>query len=97
MLTYWDALNTSLGDWLSLKASQQGITRSELEKRVTIEPISVFSDGDSQDVIEELNNFFKERNYSAVVEFRENSYFDSYLKCTCCLMRGTGVIVKEEL
>ena len=74
MTDYQSALNTSLGDYLSHRASQEGTTREGLEKKLVIEAIRVqgtsFLVGDSSRyAIYEFNKVAE--GYDAVVELRE--------------------------
>ncbi|RMF90727.1 MAG: hypothetical protein D6733_03070 [Methanobacteriota archaeon] len=73
MADYQGALNTSLGDYLSYRASREGTSRKKLEKDLEIAPIRVEGDAvfyDPRDkAIKRFNAVAAE--YDVVVELQE--------------------------
>ncbi len=95
MADYKSALNTSLGDYLSFRASQEGTTRGELEKSLIIEPIKVeaeiFLGCAGCSAIKKFD--IAAREYSAIVELREGLTDVGILGLfgTSYSIRGTGI------
>ena len=95
MADYQTALNTSLGDYISHRASQEGIPEGVLEKRLTIEPIRVqgmaLIGNPSYDAVKDFNRVAA--NYDAVVELREGLSDIRWLGFlgSCYRISGTGI------
>ncbi len=84
---------TSLGDYLSLMASKEGIPKSDLEKRVDIKEISAI---DAQMVLpprEKALKDFEERSreYDAVVDIIKTSSRAIFGLDSAYEIQGTGV------
>lgn len=91
MADYDSALTTSLGDYLSHRAAQEGISKRELEKSIEIVPIDGVGDGALKCQIRAIKEFDKAaQDYDAVVDLKE-SHFKGPLFFSYYLIRGTGV------
>lgn len=102
MADYQGALNTSLGDYLSYRASREDTTRKKLEKHLNIEPIRVEGNAIFYDPRDSAIKAFNEAAapYDVVVELREsfaNFGILEFFLYKKYVISGTGIKEKKGL